>query len=247
MPETENLSLVADGPIEAEAPSELEASDKPEEPAPEGTGQIPAGAKGESRARRAFRKFIRWTAGLLIVFGLGFLSALFTLYTPKVAELALSQTDLQTAEQQIADLETKVGNLEAQVDSLTSEQADLESANAGLQDQLAAAQAEALEKQTLFDLKALFLNARLEIARAQIALYDENPGLARALLANIAKSLAQLESLLPAENRSAVPTMQDRLDSALSLVETNPANAIDDLDILAGDLQELEEALLSGQ
>ena len=53
--------------------------------------------KEESRVRIFFRRLIRWTAGLLIVFGLGFITALFAIYYPKVNQLDQAQSSQVSA------------------------------------------------------------------------------------------------------------------------------------------------------
>ena len=86
-------------------------------------GEIP---EEESRTRRAFRKFIRWTVGILIVFGLGFLVAVFTIYNSKVDELGQSQNELEVAESSIEELISQLNTQQDENDNLIAQLNQLE-------------------------------------------------------------------------------------------------------------------------
>jgi FtsZ-binding cell division protein ZapB len=195
--------------------------------------------KEESRARRAFRKFIRWTAGLLIVFGLGFLTAIFTLYTPKVDELGQSNIDLDAAgavieglENQIDGLQDQIDDLNNQIDGLNQEIEDLETENQELQ-----------AEQDGFNLHISLLSARADVVSGQVALYEDNPAQARVLLESTSQTLSVIEDLLPEDLKEVVIPLQNRLELAIGEISTDPETAIADLGILAGDLLEIENAL----
>ena len=208
--------------------SDQETSDDQESPPQE-----------ETRARRFFRKLIRWTAGLLVVFGLGFLTAIFTIYMPKVDELDQSQGDLNQAgstitglEDQIAALQDQNAELGGQIDTLNQKIADLETQNQAL-----------LTEQESFKLHIALLKTRAEVISAQVELYDQNPAQARILLANTDQNLATIQELLPNDLQDVVTPLQTRLELAIGEIDTDPETAIDDLGILAGDLLEIENAL----
>lgn len=193
----------------------------------------------ETRARRFFRKLIRWTAGLLVIFGLGFLTAVFTIYTPKVDELDQSQGDLNRAgstisglEDQISALQDQNAALEGQIDTLNQKIADLEDQNQTL-----------LTEQGDFTLHIALLKTRADVISAQVELYDQNPAQARVLLANTDQNLTNIESLLPDDLKDVVTPLKTRLELAISEIDTDPETAIDDLGILAGDLLEIKNAL----
>jgi regulator of replication initiation timing len=197
--------------------------------------------KEESRSRRFFRKVIRWTAGLLVIFGLGFLAAIFTIYTPKVDELDQSKRDLDQAgstitglEDQIAALQDQIDGLDGQIDTLNQKITDLETQNQAL-----------LAEQAGFNLHIALLKTRADVVSAQVELFDQNPAQARILLANTDQNLATIESLLPDDLKDVVTPLQTRLELAINEIDTDPETAIDDLGILAGDLLEIENALFS--
>ena len=212
--------------------------------------------KEDTKAQIFFRKFLRWAAGLLIVFGLGFLVAIFALYNPTKSNLNQSLANLSSAKETVTSLQDQVTTLESQVASLTQERDNLASAKQDLESQLASAnsdlvtqqeshQKELQDQQDAFNLQLIILTAREDVSKAQVALYDENPGLARIVIANISDSLDEIENLLSADYQGAVQPLRDRLQTALDEIGTAPDNAIKDLDILAGDLLELEDALFT--
>jgi uncharacterized protein HemX len=210
---------------EAEQPSdEGQSTDETEPP------------KKESRVRRFFRKLFRWTLGILVIIGLGFLAAVFLIYQPKVAELNQAyanleniQATLTAQDAQIADLENQVASLEQQLESLQGENATL------------------LSTQSDCQLHTALLQARANVMDAQVALYAENPTQARTLLEDTGELLNSVETMLPKDTQGVIAPLQARLDLALSELETDPDTAIKDLSILAGDLLEIENTLFEGE
>lgn len=193
----------------------------------------------ESRARRFFRKFIRWMAGLLVIFGFGFLTAIFTIYNPKVDELDQSKNQLSNAgttvselEDQIDALQDQIDGLNGQIDTLTQEITDLETKNQELSAQ-----------QDGFNLHIALLRARADVVSAQVELYEGNPAQARVLLENTSQTLTTIETLLPDDLKDVVAPLQNRLELAIGEIDDDPETAIADLGILAGDLLEIENAL----
>jgi len=221
-PETEGM-------VESEG---LDSSSEDETPLP----------KEETRARRFFRKVIRWTAGLLVIFGLGFLTAVFAIYTPKVDELGKSLIDLKSAgdtitdlEAQISTLENQISNLNSQIDVLSQEIDDLEAQNQALQ-----------VDQDSSNLHNALLKARSDVATAQAEIHVENTAQARVLLQSTNQTLDMIENLLPDDLKDVVSPLRTRLELAISEIETDPETAIKDLGILTGDLLEIENALFGG-
>ena len=79
---------------------------------------IPAAPSPEGRFRRGFRLFIRWTAGLLLVFALGFLAATMILYLPKSREVVRAEDRLNQANTTIQEFEDQVEAVNLQLDLL---------------------------------------------------------------------------------------------------------------------------------
>ena len=220
------LESVTDSEVEEITPVDEETDVAP--PIDEGPP-----AKEESRIRKFFRKLIRWTAGLLIIFGLGFVTAIFTIYNPIVSDLNQANSSLESADTEIADLDDQVDSLGSQIDTLTTKSTDLETRNQEL-----------LADQDTYELQIAVLTARVDIANAQIALYTDNPAQARIHLENTTESLKTIANLLPTDQKAVVNPLQSRLDLAIGEIDSDPETAIADLAILAGNLLELETSLM---
>jgi FtsZ-binding cell division protein ZapB len=196
--------------------------------------------KEETRARRFFRKVIRWTAGLLVVFGLGFLAAVFTIYTPKVDELGQSQNEINQAGDTITSLEDQISTLQNQIDELNNQ---IDNLNQEIED--IEAQKQALKAdQDSFNLHIALLKARSDVVSSQVEIYAGNLPQARVLLQNTDQTLNTIETLLPDDLKDVVAPLRTRLELAISEIDTDSETAIKDLGILAGDLLEIENALL---
>ena len=194
--------------------------------------------KEESRARRGFRKFIRWSAGLLIFFGMGFLTAVYTLYNPVVDELDQLQTNFNNAETSILELETQINDqqveirkLTEQIDSITLEIEALENEKQSLS-----------EDQDRFNLHIALLQARADVVSGQVKLYETNPTQGRVLLQSASQNLTNVKSLLPDDLKDVITPLQTRLELAIGGINSDLETAITDLSKIAGDLREIENA-----
>ena len=197
--------------------------------------------KEESKARQTFRKFLRWTVGLLVVFGLGFLFAVFTIYNTKVEELNNSQNNLGDAGSKISELESQVSNQQDLINNLNTQIEDLNNNLSAIEE----ANQELIEKQVGFNLHIALLNARADIVSAQVELYEENSAQAKVLLENTNQTFITIKVLLPDDLKDVVTPLQSRLELAVGEIDDDPETAIADLGILAGDLLEIENALFN--
>lgn len=181
--------------------------------------------EAESRARRVFRQVLRWSLGLLIVFALGFLAAVYAVYRPsnqaQQGEINGLRAELEAANSQVEALEERVESLEpliAENETLLATQGDLK-------------------------LHIAILNARVDIANARLALDDEDAAGALVSLENTGDALQTMKTLLPLNQREVATAMQQRLNLVLEEVEAEPYAAQSDLDVMAKRLLELEHAL----
>jgi hypothetical protein len=202
---------------EETAQATAEEIEQPEEEAPE---EAP---KEESKARRFFRLALRWVLGVLIVYGLGYLTAIFALYRPTTQELGQTRGELEAARDQINSLEARVEELKP-----------LEAEN----EELLAAQDE-------YELHIAILNARLDVAMARLALAQDDIAKAQITLRNTDETLAKIKTLFPEAQSEIVTAMEDRLELTLSEIEDDPYAAQSDLDVLATNLLQLEDSLFS--
>jgi len=228
MPDIENeVSTPEENEILAEMPDIIE---EPETAAPPIEGAA-AEAKEESKARRFFRKVLRWTVGLLIVFGVGFTVAIFALYRPTLQKVEQGKSELAQANEQIENLDGQIADMEGEIESLRT----LEDKNQEL-----------IAAQKGLNLHVAILNARVDAANALLSLGQGDDAQAHLILSNTAENLNTIESLLDPDQREVVTAMQQRLELVLTEMENDSYAAQSDLDVLATSLLQLEDALFGG-
>jgi len=189
-------------------------------------------AEPEKRAvNQPMLRFLRWALAFFIVFSLGALLVIVTVFVPSQRRVqqsveryeqleGISAADLDQANQRIAELER-------QVDSLSA----FEARNQELQTELDQAR-----------LHVVILSARSDVAQARLALAKQDPTKARVVLSNTGDTLKSLETLLKPDQRKVVTDLQNRLGLILDEIEENAYAAESDLDVLATSLLELEDA-----
>jgi cytoskeletal protein RodZ len=204
-----------------------------EAPPPEDSPPVEEKAE-ESKARRFFRKFIRWTAGLLIIFGLGLIIGIFVLYRPAVQEAEnnsrLMMADLDSANGQILELENQVSDLKSQISSLQP----LKERNSDL-----------TAEQKDLNLHIAILDARVDVAGALLALSEGDSAQALIVLAKTAKTLETINGLLETDQQEVITTLKQRLDLVMGEVDDDPFAARSDLEVLATKLLQLEDSLFT--
>lgn len=190
---------------------------------PEKTNKGAAPIKKESAAGHFFRRLLRWTLGVLIVFGLGVISALYFWFLPLRQANAALNKELTTAKEQITNLEQQL-----------ADQTALQKKSQQEIDQL-----------KLADYQSQIKSAQLEVANARIALYQNDPNLALTALEKVTSMLASLKLQLPQDQQTGIADLQARLDLAKKEVKDNTYAAQSDLDVLAQGLSSLSEMLVS--
>jgi hypothetical protein len=239
--ESENIEAVEETPLDETTPSPSE--DQPAELYPI-TGdedqvlseEVPEPAeeihekKEETKVRKFFRKLIRWTAGLLIIFGLGLVAGIFMLYRPATKETQQVRDDLAAANTQIENLQSKISELEAHNAYLQS----LEDDNTDL-----------LNQQQYFNLHIAILDARLDVSNASLALNENDLAQAKIILDRTSKTLDSIEFYLEPDFSDVVESMRQRLKLVLGEMENDPYAAQSDLDVLATNLLQLEDSLFT--
>jgi|SaaInl7_200m_RNA_FD_contig_71_301675_length_1017_multi_3_in_0_out_0_1 hypothetical protein len=206
------------------------------EPVTEPEPEVP---KKVNKVRRFLRNLLRWILGILIVFGFGFLTAVLVIYRPELLasreQLKQTSIELTSVQEQLVETETTYQN-----------------SIAVLEDQVAALQPLADENQSLLaiqnehQLHTAILDARLDVANAQLALTGGDTALANVILAQTGETLTTISSLMPENQQELVTTMEARLELILSELEEDPFAAQSDLDVLEKALLELEDALFGG-
>lgn len=178
-------------------------------------------AKAESRLRRFVRQLVRWTLGVLILLGIGFVAALLLLYTPlrrqadaRAAELSAAQTRIESLEGQLAE--------KAQLEKLYQK---------------------SLEQLKSADFQNSVLHLEMEIASARIYIYESKLELAKTALQNAQAILQALQTSASSAQRTALSEIETRLNLALNGLEKDTYAAQSDLDVLARSLSEFLASL----
>ncbi len=208
-------------PETPELPSGGPAGKPEDKPAPEAAAARPARPKPS-----LFTRILRRLLIALILVGLGAVAVLIWIYQPMQDRLnagqASLQNELQAAQEQIATLESRV-----------SSQDGLEERNQALQAELDDAQ-----------MHIALLKAQADVARAQLALAEEDEEGARLALAGTADTLEQI-SLLAPNQQEVIDGMLQRLELAQQGVGQDQFAARSDLDVLAANLLQLESSLFA--
>ena len=175
----------------------------------------------QEQAPRRLRRFLFWSAGLLLLFALGVAAAWFLQINPVREENRTLRTDLDTAQQRVEALSADVDRLQP-----------LEAENVALQEQV-----DRLESHIFL------LDVLVDVSKAQLALVEEDPIAAEDALQDTDQRLEQLEARLSGSDAEAVAGMSERLNLAREEVETDEFAARRDLEILANNLIALEQRL----
>ena len=182
---------------------------KPEEPKP------------PSRTGIFFRKALRWTTGLIFVFGLGVVTAWFARVQPQDAQIDDLEKRIQAAE-------IAVGELESQITTLMP----LGVENENLMGELS-------ETQLHVDVMLVLI----DVTSAELALTRDDLVTAKASLTGTDARLAVLQEELQGEDQQTIEAMRTRLNLVLDELEEDTAAAMSDLDVLSSNLIALERSL----
>lgn len=201
-----------------------------ETPKPQPTGTKPTEQKAglPPLARQALRALL----GILIIFLLGFLAAMITLYSPVQNELQKAKTDLQQAKEKMTSLES---DLTKQATESSTKQKDLTS----VQEQINTLQGE-LDKSALH---VKLLRVLTEIHQAHLALANEDITFAQLYLKETPKALEELGTLLGDEYKDLAKDLQSRLQQTLDEMDKDLFAAKSDLSVIEEKLLRLESTL----
>ena len=169
-----------------------------------------------SRFARIARTILRWIAAMLIAFLLGALAVYWFFYRPQSQELALARSQIQQAQQRIAELEV----YQSQNEELRAEQRET-------------------------NLQVYILRALSDVNAARLALATEDAETARAALSDTRSDFSRLANLVGPDHRDQLAAMQERLQLAVAEMARDAFAAQSDLGVLEANLRQLEAALIS--
>ncbi len=219
----------AQPPVEAQPSASVDKEKKPET-RPE-KGAAPPTKKEQKPKPGFWAQALRWTLGLLVVFGLGVIFSIFVFLFPARQRTGDIEANLQTAHQEATQAAEQIQSLQGQVNQLSSQDTNTQD----LQSQLESAQ-----------LHLAILRARSDVATAQLALEKQDTSKAHISLSQTPDTLDNVANMLPQNQQKIITDMQDRLKLADSEIDNNAYAAQSDLDVLATSLVELENTLFRG-
>jgi hypothetical protein len=199
--------------------NEVDRPTQSDAPLEEGSETVAPPSK-PNRARQFFQRLLRWVFGILIIFGLGFLLAIFTLYIPNRQAIDRKDASLRQVNQKVEDLQSELVTLKDEQKTCQNVQDELENAN----------------------LHVVILKAQIDVANAQLAMANNAPEKARLSLSEVENTLQTIARLVVKNQQKIISDLQSRLSLAIGEVNTNPYAAQSDLDVLATGLLELENA-----
>ena len=213
--EPESSDVVEEAPSQVEVPEDEEIL-------------MTTAASPESRYQQLLKLSIRWVIGVLIVFALGFMSAVLLLYIPERDGKSQLEAELTQGESRIDTLESAIIQLENEIQGYLDREDALVSEAETMQEELMTA-----------NLHILILSALADVNAARVALG------ARVHLTNTNKTLETLKELVGTEQRDKVIAMQNRLALVMAEINDNPSVAQSDLEVLANNLTLLENTFFA--
>lgn len=183
----------------------------------------PAQSGQPSRAGSFARRALRWAAGIGVVFVIGVLVTFFWRVRPQADTIRGLQIDLKETNSQVNQLQSRLDEL-----------APLESENEQLQQELQT-------KDRHLDLLAVLV----DVTRAQLALAQDQPDSAKAALENTDDSLRSLQEGVSGSQSGMVAGMRERLQLAITELDSDTFAAQRDLEIMANNLVDLEAQVFS--
>ncbi len=196
-----------------------------EEPQQKGPGLLYHLFSPETRLGRFMRPFSRILGIIVGLFAVGFFTAYFLLYQPRLKEMNRAR----------ADLETTTLKLNQTEGTLTAAQKFLNEANAKYEK----AAADLTKEQDHVALLTLLA----EINNARSALAEKDGAGARLILQNARKLLDAYLPAVEAHSTEIAASLDTRLTLALNEFSRDPETALTDLELLADSLVDLEKVL----
>jgi len=188
--------------------------------------------KEESRTKRFLRKLFRWILGILIVFGLGFLTAVVVYYRPAHRQLEATLLEKQTAMETVSSQKAKIADLESKIRKQQDELDYLKNTNLKLK-------VENSQK----SLQVALTKANVSTSKALVFLLEKKTTESRKALTETSELIKEIKTLLPDSQSKNIDSIEKRLNLVISEIRTNPSTAHDDLNIMLKELAKIEHTL----
>jgi uncharacterized protein HemX len=185
-----------------------------------------------SRLRRFWRASLIW----LVVVAAAFLGGVLTYhslrYKPLTETLTQTQSELAQANQTVAELQTQIDDLNTHLTAAKDQVAALESDKEALQSELDDA-----------DTHLELLQVLVDVSNARLALANGDVPAAKVALKNTSQRLESLSPRIAAVDANLAGSMPHRLALILSGLDNDTETAKVDLELLTGNLLDVEAAL----
>jgi len=178
--------------------------------------------KPEKRTLSIWRRMFRFLLVMLIIFGLGALVVIFTLYIPLREQLTSAETRIEELSDQSA---SEINSAKEEIDRLSS-----------IEDKFGDTQAELDE----LLIQNLILKIRLDLISAKLALVSDEPQQASQALSETGGRITDLKKLAGVQQQKNVENLETRLELVLSEIDEETFAAISDLEVMLDILEELE-------
>jgi len=204
----------------------MQDSEENQTPIPESAQDLPPqgkeSPKPEKRTLSIWRRMFRFLLVMLIIFGLGALVVIFTLYIPLREQLASAETRIEELSDQSA---SEINSAKEEIDRLSS-----------IEDKFGDTQAELDE----LLIQNLILKIRLDLISAKLALVSDEPQQASQALSETGGRITDLKKLAGVQQQKNVENLETRLELVLSEIDEETFAAISDLEVMLDILEELE-------
>ncbi len=225
-PAPEEAVVTPEPPVPGGAPSEA--------PEPRSTGgELHGGVRREpSGLSRFLRAALRWVTAFVVVFALGVLATWIARVRPERRALNELRVERDSILARAEELDAHLGSLEGE--------------NRRLLDQVSSLQAQVAsqaEEQEQAQTHLALLEVLVDVTSAQLAVAQEEPARAKAVLSTTDDRLAALEEGADTGSRAQFQDLRERLGLALESIGQDDFAAQRDLEVLANKLLTLEEQL----
>jgi len=204
----------------------MQDSEENQTPIPESAQDLPPqgkeSPKPEKRTLSIWRRMFRFLLVMLIIFGLGALVVIFTLYIPLREQLTSAETRIEELSDQRA---SEINSAKEEIDRLSS-----------IEDKFGDTQAELDE----LLIQNLILKIRLDLISAKLALVSDEPQQASQALSETGGRITDLKKLAGVQQQKNVENLETRLELVLSEIDEETFAAISDLEVMLDILEELE-------
>lgn len=187
-----------------------------------------------SRSQRFFRKALIWLVVLVITFSAGMAVDHFLRFKPLSNEYAEAQSALEQTRQELSDMQADLDEMRIMNQEAEDSIAKLETEKKALQDEI---------ETTVTHLQ--LIQVLVDVSNARVALFLEDIEEAKDTLINTQERLEELLPRIAEYDPALAQDLPQRLNLIISGLDRDTGTVIIDLELITGDLLDIEEAVFS--